>query len=177
MKGALKSVMRHTPYRVIRARDANRFQAIEETLMAFKGRGFLPNVVLDGGANVGDFARMARLVFGVHAEIHLFEPQPACQPSLQVLAAQPNFTVHAVAIGARQENLELAIDPISVTTGAHVAVDGGRATVSVRSITLDGLFQETLGEVTGCCSSWICKDGSSRHCAALSAYSRVPRWC
>ncbi len=144
MKSVLKAALRRTPYRVVRARDANRFQAIEDTLLALKARGFSPKIVLDGGANVGDFGRMARRVFGANAEIHLFEPQPACLPHLEALTKQQNFILHTVAIGARDEILELAIDPSSVTTGAHVKLEGGAESVSVRSVTLDGLFQEKL---------------------------------
>lgn len=103
-------------------------------------------MVIDGGANVGDFARLARRVFGAETEIHLFEPQPACQPSLERLARDRRIHLHAVALGATNgEKLDLAIDPAGVTTGAHIAPSGGRGpTVSVTVATLDAHFESRL---------------------------------
>lgn len=147
MKSLLKAALRRTPYRVIRARDTNRFEAIEETLTSLSRRRFAPRIVLDGGANVGDFARLARRVFGEGLEIHLFEPQPACQPLLEVLARQSGFILHAAAIGSVNDQvLELAIDPVAVTTGAHVAPVGSKeaVTVPIPVLTLDRQFDKTL---------------------------------
>jgi FkbM family methyltransferase len=147
VKGWLKSLLRHTPYRIIRARDPNRFQAIEETLTSLRSRGFSPNIVLDGGANVGDFARLVRRIFGQTAEVHLIEPQPACLPFLESLAKEAGYILHSVALGAQDgQMLELAIDPVAVTTGAHIAIagaDNGK-TVTVPTATLDSLFAQRL---------------------------------
>ena len=49
LKRVLKSILRHTPYRVIRARDANRFQAIAECLISLAARR------RDNRAHQGDF--------------------------------------------------------------------------------------------------------------------------
>jgi FkbM family methyltransferase len=125
MKSAIKSLMRHSPYQVIRARDPNRFQAIEETLLSLKRRGFSPSVVIDGGANVGEFARMARKIFGAEPHTHLFEPQPACQPALELLAQEPGFTLHAVALGAIDGEVALTVTPGAVNTGSRVALEQG----------------------------------------------------
>lgn len=148
MKSLLKAAFCRTPYRIIRARDANRFQAIEETLQSLKRRGFAPKVIIDGGANVGAFARLANRIFGVSAEVLMFEPQPACLPFLEALSKEPGFTLHATAIGSKSDqSLELAIDPAAVTTGAHVARTEASSgfTVSVPVITLDNVFENTLG--------------------------------
>lgn len=111
MKNAIKTLLQHTPYRIIRARDPNRFQAIEETLTSLKARGFSPNIVLDGGANVGDFARLVRRVFGKTAQIHLIEPQPACLPSLEALAKETGYTLHPLAVGSQDgQMLKVAVD-------------------------------------------------------------------
>lgn len=146
MKRLLKRIIGLTPYRVTRARDLNRFQAIDETLALIARRGFAPRVVIDGGANVGDFARLARRVFGAKPEIHLFEPQPACRSSLESLARDPCVHLHPIALGATDGGrLDLAIDPLGVTTGAHVAPRGGSGTtVSVDVATLDALFESSL---------------------------------
>jgi FkbM family methyltransferase len=122
LKRTLKSIIRFTPYRVTRARDANRFQAIEECLISLEKRGLNPRRIVDGGANIGDFARCAASIFPA-AQIHLVEPQPACRDALAKLARNCNFHVHAVALGAEDSFIDLAIDPAGVTTGAHVVPD------------------------------------------------------
>ena len=122
LKRTLKSIVRCTPYRVIRARDANRFQAIEECLVSLAKRGFNPQLIVDGGANIGDFARRAASIFPL-ATVHLVEPQPACYETLKLLAQDNRFYLHAVALGAEDATIDLAIDPTGITTGAHVLPD------------------------------------------------------
>jgi len=122
LKRTLKSILRHTPYRVIRARDANRFQAIEECLVSLAKRAFNPRRIVDGGANVGDFAKIAASIFGM-ATVHLVEPQPACHKALAQLTRDDRFRLHAVALGSEDAFIDLAIDPAGVTTGAHVLPD------------------------------------------------------
>jgi FkbM family methyltransferase len=122
LKLALKSIIRLSPYRVTRAQHANRFQAMEECLVSLAGRGFNPRRIVDGGANIGDFARCAASIFPA-AKIHLIEPQPACHDALAQLARNSNFQVHAVALGAEDSFIDFAIDPTCVTTGAHVVPD------------------------------------------------------
>ena len=122
LKRTLKSLIRYTPYRVIRARDANRFQAIEECLVSLAKRGFRPRRIVDGGANVGEFAKLAASIFPA-ATVHLVEPQPACREALAKLARNNRFRLHAVALGAEDASIDLAIDPAGVTTGAHVLPD------------------------------------------------------
>ena len=114
--------MRRTPYRIIRARDANRFQAIEECLASLAKLGFSPRRIVDGRANVGDFARLASSIFP-DATVHLVEPQPACCDTLAQLAQDKRFQLHTVALGAEDGFLDLAIDPAGVTTGAHILPD------------------------------------------------------
>lgn len=119
LKSVLKSIIRYTPYRVVRACDANRFQAVEECLVSLARRGFRSRRIVDGGANVGDFARYAARIFPT-ATIHLVEPQPACRDALARLAQDQRFRVHAVALGAENADIHLAVDPAGVTTGAHI---------------------------------------------------------
>lgn len=120
MKALLRSLIEKTPYRIIRARVRNRFFAQQETLASLARRGYRPRRIVDGGAHVGDFARMARSVFA-DAAIDLIEPQPACQPALQDLVwSMPNCTLHSVAIGRTTGTLPLACDPAVPSTGACV---------------------------------------------------------
>lgn len=62
----------------------NRFEATEDVLVALKRRGFNPSIVIDAGANVGDWTRFARTIFPA-AECHMVEPQPACRQVLTEL--------------------------------------------------------------------------------------------
>lgn len=120
IKRFAKAILQRTPYRIQRARDLNRFSAIEESLASLKARGYAPRLIVDGGANVGDFTRAASAIFPA-ARIAMIEPQPACQPALGALAADPRYTLHPVALGRTAGRLKLAIDPAAVSTGAHIA--------------------------------------------------------
>ena len=120
MKALLKRVLQKTPYRIVRATARNRFSAQQETLLTLAGRGYRPRRIVDGGANVGDFARLARSVFPA-AQIDLIEPQPACQTQLTALVrAVPGHALHAVAIGREAGMLNMALDPNEPSTGAHI---------------------------------------------------------
>ncbi|MEJ0067174.1 MAG: FkbM family methyltransferase [Caulobacteraceae bacterium] len=91
--------------------------------------------MVDGGANVGDLFPTAT--------IDLVEPQPACRDALERLARDRRFRLHAVALGAENAFISLAIDPGGVTTGAHVLpdIDGpGAERVSVPVARLDTLL-------------------------------------
>ena len=120
MKELLKRLLEKSPYLVIKARVRNRFFAQQETLTALARRGYRPGRIVDGGAHVGDFARMARSVF-TDATLVLIEPQAACQAALCDLAASlPKCVLHPVAIGRAPGNLILACDPATPSTGAHI---------------------------------------------------------
>ena len=120
MKAMLKRLIERSPFRIIRAADRNRFSAQQETLLTLKRRGYRPLKVLDGGANVGDFARLVGSVFP-QARIYLVEPQPACQTPLQNLVRKDSrHTLHAVAIGREKGYLQMALNPESPSTGAHI---------------------------------------------------------
>lgn len=145
-KDLIKALFRKTPYKIMRASDANRFQAIEETLYALKQRGYAPKVVADGGANVGDFALLAEGIFGSETKIHMFEPQPACFPALQALTHRLGFVHHTVAlssIGGQQLNFSIDPSPDVVSTGAHVT-DDTSSSISVQTATLDDVFGSWL---------------------------------
>lgn len=147
-KGVGKSLLKQTPYRVVRSQALNRFDATAETLARMRLNGYRPRQVVDGGANVGGFARLARSIYP-EARIHLVDPQPACAAALRSLAETEGYSFHPVALGnADGGELEFVVDPDGVTTGAHVAPAGGRAggaaTVRVPVASLDGLLGEVL---------------------------------
>ena len=104
-------------------------------------------MIVDGGANVGDFTRAASAIFPA-ARVAMIEPRPACQPALAALAADPRYTLHAVALGQAPGSLKLAIDPGSISTGAHIASEhDGQSTDNLVTIpveTLDAVLGEGL---------------------------------
>ena len=56
MKQIIKAIIAQTPYRIVRDRGENKFQAIDVSLRNMKDRGFVPRVVIDGGAHLGSFS-------------------------------------------------------------------------------------------------------------------------
>ena len=143
MKAYLKRLLNRTPYRVVRASARNRFSAQQETLLTLSRREYRPRRIVDGGANVGDFARMARSVFP-DARIDLIEPQPSCHAALAAFAkASDGVVLHALAVGREEGTLEMAFDPGVPSTGAHMVKEGYSGSLAVQSVpvqTLDSIL-------------------------------------
>ena len=53
LKELVRSSFQGIGYRSTRLRPANRFQAMDETLLLMRGFGYAPRIVIDGGANIG----------------------------------------------------------------------------------------------------------------------------
>ncbi|MHB2169145.1 FkbM family methyltransferase [Alsobacter sp. R-9] len=144
MKAILKKLLAFTPYRVVRRTHLNRFNAQSETLQSMKDRGYRPPTIIDGGANVGEFTRLARRHFP-NARFELIEPQPGCRPALAALAATDRVRIHAVALGAGSGLVSMRTDDAGTSTGAQVVrPDDARTdgtTVQVQMQTLDTLFR------------------------------------
>lgn len=144
MKKNLKSILAMTPYRVLRRTAINRFQANSETLQTLRDRGFQPAFVIDGGANVGDFARETARHFPA-ARFELIEPQPGCKPRLDTLSKVLDARVHPCALTSDSEthSIHLRTDASQTSTGAHVVdpdAPDQSGVISVPAITLDALF-------------------------------------
>ena len=101
MKQIIKAILAQTPYRIVRDKGANRFQAIEVTLRGMRDRGFSPNLVIDAGAHLGSLSLAARKIFPA-AGFHLVEPQPACIPPLRTVCARAGFILHECAWPTRR---------------------------------------------------------------------------
>ena len=139
MKTLLKRLLQITPYRIVRATARNRFSAQQETLLSLARRGYRPRRIVDGGANVGDFARMAKAAFAP-LRIDLIEPQPACQKPLMALVdLAPECVLHAAAIGRAVGTLQMALDPEEPSTGAHISNDPGVPVGTVHPVPVDTL--------------------------------------
>jgi hypothetical protein len=77
----------------------NRFEATEDVLKALKQRAFNPQLIIDAGANVGDWTRFARTLFPA-AECHMIEPQPACRDRLADLERR-DARIHLIRLRSR----------------------------------------------------------------------------
>lgn len=98
LKEATRQTFHHLGYRITRVRPQNRFNAMGETLSMMRELGYAPKIIIDGGANMGQFTQMVRPIFP-NAEIHLVEPQPACVDVLNNLVSRdPNLKFHPVAL-------------------------------------------------------------------------------
>ena len=136
MKALLKRLLERSPYRIIRARVRNRFFAQQEVLAGLARRGYRPRRIVDGGAHVGDFARMARSVFA-DATIDLIEPQAACHAALRDLTVSlPGCVLHPVAIGRAPGTLTMACDPAAPSTGAHIQPGSSAQSDAVETVTV-----------------------------------------
>ena len=148
MKNILKYWLSKTPYRIVR--HLNRFSATEETLLNLKSRGFLPGVVVDGGANIGGFTQQIRKVYGNAPVIHMFEPQPACADILQQITKGSKSIFHQAALGSSSGKiLAMVVDPAGwATPGAHITLNinacDAECTVSVPVLSLDHVFATSL---------------------------------
>lgn len=77
----------------------NRFDVVDAALLTMRRHGYTPRVVVDGGANRGQFFSRVRPVFP-DAVFHLIEPQPVCVTALEQLAAKDggDVSVHCTAV-------------------------------------------------------------------------------
>ena len=141
VKRLIKLLMEQTPYRIVRDKGENRFQAIETCLRAMKVRGFAPRVVVDGGAHVGSFSTAAQSIFPA-AIFHLIEPQPACNEALRQLCAEKRgFVFHECALAEKQGHIPFT-RTLEPSTGAHITSNNENA-IRVVAATLDELFSTT----------------------------------
>jgi FkbM family methyltransferase len=140
LKSLLKAVLAQTPYRLVRDRGANRFEAFDAALAGLKERGFLPGIIIDGGAHLGWFSLKAKKIFP-GASFHLIDPQPACAGGLKAVCDREGFAFHQCALAAANGTLRLTHHDLP-STGAFIC-DGEGAT-DVEAKTLDTLFDLTM---------------------------------
>ena len=136
----VKRLVALTPYRISRRRE-NRFDATHSCLLHFREMGYVPSLIIDGGAHLGAFAEAAHKTFP-EAELHLIEPQPACRAQLETLTRQRGWVFHACALSDHTGTVRMACD-VKPSTGAYVATTG-EATVDVPAATIDSLLGARL---------------------------------
>jgi FkbM family methyltransferase len=128
--------------RVMRVRPANRFDAMCDSLQTIARAGFEPTIVIDAGANTGQWAQKASAVFP-GASLHLIEPQAACQAELRAFAStRGSVEIHQTAITRPGRALVRMAGARRGSTGAHVLGETEHAENedSLPATTLDLLF-------------------------------------
>jgi FkbM family methyltransferase len=125
---------------------ANRFDAMGDTLAMLRSRGYVPRLVIDVGANVGDWTDLAGRVFP-EARFQLVEPQNACAEALTRFKP-PRFVVHSVAVTSPgiETVTMIGAEAADGSSGAFVARDNERAAneTAFDATTLDRLFAGDL---------------------------------
>ena len=117
---SIQSVFAAFGVRVTRLRPANRFDAMSESLGRLARVGFMPTIVIDAGANKGQWADKATRAFP-QVQLHLIEPQTACRPTLLAFAsARGSAEIHSTVVtrpGCTSVRMSSAAGG---STGAHV---------------------------------------------------------
>jgi FkbM family methyltransferase len=128
---------------VVRRAPGNRFEAMEASLQQLRVGGFRPRVVIDCGANQGQWFGLASSVFPESA-FHLVEPQQECWAALDEAAARRGRTnVHRVAATAPgTQSVRMARSGGEVSTGAFVMsdTDSFPSDLTAAATTLDDLL-------------------------------------
>lgn len=162
-----KGAARMAGVRVTRWRPANRFDAMRDALELLSKQRYGPRAIIDAGANVGSWSRLAHGIFP-GARFFLIEPQPACQSSLQRTASViGDARVYAVAVSAPgRSRLGLVGGTAEGGTGVAVveAGDGVDAELECEAVTLDSLL---AGAITRADRALLKLDLETHEVAAL----------
>ena len=146
IKRAIRRLLARLGYRLVRADTANRFDAMALALAGLRRRGFEPGLVIDVGANQGQWSRLARPLFP-GARFLLLEPQPACAKALRALTADwPEARFESVAVTEPGIDSVRMIGADAGSTGAWVAEtnDRGEGERQLPATTLDTLLAESV---------------------------------
>ena len=127
---------------VTRFGPANRFDAMTDSLRRIARAGFGPTVIIDAGANMGQWARKVSDAFPT-APLHLIEPQPACQTALLAFSSARGYSeIHATAVTRPGRTSVRMTGAGAGSSGAHVLGDAERGQDEswLPATTLDRLF-------------------------------------
>jgi FkbM family methyltransferase len=146
LKAGARRAARAVEFTVLRAGRENRFDASAAVLRQMAARGFAPRIVIDCGANRGQWTDMASRIVPA-ARFQLIEPQHGCHEALARLPAS-RFTLHRVGVTAPGvENVRMiGGGDTEDSTGAFVAPDGfsSPAHAAYPATTLDALLATTV---------------------------------
>ena len=142
MKEFVRRLVERAGYVVHRA-PAHRFDAMTSVLRQLRQSGFRPGIIIDCGANRGQWSGIARSVFA-DSEFHLIEAQRECWPVLESVAARRGRTqLHRTAVTAPgTTRVQMHRGGSEISTGAFVVASGEPhgADLDAPATTLDALF-------------------------------------
>jgi FkbM family methyltransferase len=141
-----KQVAGRAGLQIRRAGAENRFDGMLDTLRQLRRRGYAPGVVIDGGANVGQWTTLASAVFP-EARFHLIEPQAECHERLESAFSAPRYTLHRVALTAPGVSRVSMVADGTASTGAAVVIGGDGLDLPTRVVpatTLDDLLANAI---------------------------------
>lgn len=144
MRKLLQWMLRSAGLHVSRL-PSNRFDAMLEVLQRLARERFRPTVIIDCGANRGQWATIVSAVFP-DVPLHLIEPQTACRPALDAFAARRGAAeVHTMVVSRPGAHTVRMIDGNSGSTGAHITHDPARTDGAlVPATTIDTLLSDRL---------------------------------
>jgi FkbM family methyltransferase len=125
----------------------NRFDAMPDVLQRLAHLGFEPTLIIDVGANRGQWATVVSGVFP-HVPLHMIEPQVACQADLAALVARRGAAhVHQALVTKPGVSQVQMVGGGTGGSGAHVidTTTGRTDGQSMLSTTLDTLLAARLG--------------------------------
>ena len=126
--------------RVRRLRPENRFDAMADGLRLLASSGYHPKVVIDAGANNGQWATLAQGIFPT-AQFNLVEPQPRCVELLRGWAS-PLLQIHQVVVtkpGVSRASLA-GVGTSGAWVVGQIAPPASDVVVEYEATTLDALF-------------------------------------
>ena len=98
IKQAIRGAAKRFGCSISRVGKTNRFQEMEGVLGLLRANNYDPQLVIDAGANFGQWAHVAETFFP-RAEYYLIEPQPICVQALRRWeASDPRIHVQPVAV-------------------------------------------------------------------------------
>jgi FkbM family methyltransferase len=120
-------------------------------ISALARQGIVPRTVIDVGANIGQFAIAAAMIFP-EAQIHSFEPVPETASALKKnVRTLPNVKVYPLALGERQGHCTFHVNSHSHSSSILALGESHRAvfpderevrTIDVELTTLDAVFEK-----------------------------------
>jgi FkbM family methyltransferase len=142
MKQLARKIIERAGYVVHRA-PAHRFDAMDEALRQLHRSGYRPRLVIDCGANRGQWFDLASSIF-TDSEFHLIEAQSECWQALdRIAAARGRTLIHPTAVTAPGVvSVRMHRGGAEVSTGAFVmtSTEPLPADVSAPATTLDALL-------------------------------------
>jgi FkbM family methyltransferase len=119
-----------------------------DVLSNLRNIGYRPTAIVDGGANIGEWAKLARTI-NPGVTIHLIEPLPNCVARLlEIAKLDGNMFVHPVAVttsGISEVRMNLTGND-GLATSAQVALAGEMLPdeIVVQASTMDQILHEKL---------------------------------